>query len=341
MKIVFVFLIFIFTISTAFDVDSFLKKFCKISTECLNYIRTEDVLCCENVAFSKEEFLEIQENDFQISSAESVFFGKGDLGTVNGNFFSKFPNATEMTFANTKISLKNKDGAFTNSQLRKLNFYECELSDNLNSNSLHALEDLESLVLIGNEMEFKIIDSTFLKRNKNIKHLMIIFNKDQQTLSKDAFKNLWNLESLIIYNMKENLPSNLIKNNTNLNYLILASSLFTKVPENIPSSVEVLNLSANKIKHVSRRDFQNIGNLKELRIIFNGLETIDEDSFDDLVKLEKLSLGINNLTTLTPRHFENCLSLKWINLASNELMPMEVIEDLRRNSTFDIILDKI
>lgn len=325
----------------AFDSEKFLKEFCKISSECLNILNNAEVLCCEDVTFAKEELEEIQTEDFTITQNPNIFFGRSEIGSVNGNFFSKFPNATQMTFASSKFSLKNKDEAFTNSQLRKLNFYDNQISDNINSLAFHTLSDLESLVLTGNTFEFKEIDSTLLKRNRNLKSLMISLGKDGLKFDKDTFKNLFNLESLVMYNLGQMLPSGLMKNNTNIRNLIIASSGLSKVPENIPDSVEVLNLSVNKIKVISRDDFEDLRNLKELRINYSDLEVIEEDSFDDLVELEMLSLSLNKLTSLTPRHFEKCVSLKWVNLSSNELMDGEVIENLRKNVKFEIVLNKI
>lgn len=326
---------------SVFDSDGFLKKYCKISSECLNIVNNAEVLCCEDVTFSKEELEEIQTEDFEITQNTNVFFGRGNMGIVNGNFFSKFSNATEMTFASSKISLKNQEKTFTNSQLRKLNFYENEISDNMNSLAFHTLSDLESLVLMENAFEFKEIDSTLLKRNRNLKNLMIVFGKDGLRVDEDAFKNLFTLETLVMYNLDQRLPSGLIKNNTNIRNLIIASSCLSKVPENIPGSVEVLNLSVNKISRISREDFSGLGNLKELRINYSDLEVIEEDSFDDLGKLETLSLSLNKLTSLTPRHFEKCVNLKWVNLASNELLDSRVIETLKKNVKFEIVLNKI
>lgn len=327
--------------SKAFDSDKFLKKFCKISSECLHFVRNVEVLCCEDVTFTKEELEEIQTEDFEISQQDNVFFGRGVIGIVNSNFFSKFPNASEMSFANSNLSLKNKEEAFTNSQLKKLNFYEAEISDNINSIAFHSLTDLESLVFMGNRFEFKELDSILLKRNRNLKNLMVVFNRDRQTIHKDAFKNLFSLETLVMYNVGQMIPSGLIKNNTNIKNLTIASSSLTKVPDNIPESVEVLNLSVNRIKVISKKDFQNLGHLKELRINYSALEEIEEDTFDELIELETLSLSLNKLTAITPRHFENCVRLKWINLASNELLNDTIVENLKKNVKFEIVLNRI
>ena len=69
----------------------------------------------------------------------------------------------------------------------------------------------------------------------------------------------------------------------------------TEIPHNITSSMEILLLKSNKIKHVSATDLSLFASLTLLDLDYNGIEYLANGCFDTNERLEILRLSFNNI----------------------------------------------
>ncbi|KAI5940817.1 toll-like receptor 2 [Manis javanica] len=96
-----------------------------------------------------------------------------------------------------------------------------------------------------------------------------------------------------------------------------SSRSLNSIPSGLTAAVKSLDLSNNKITHVSRSDLNGCVNLKALKLGSNGISTIEEDSFFSLGSLEHLDLSYNQLSNLFSSWFRPLSSLKFLNLLGN------------------------
>ena len=75
----------------------------------------------------------------------------------------------------------------------------------------------------------------------------------------------------------------------------LSKQQLTEIPHNITSSVEILLLKSNRIKHVSATDFSLFVSLTLLDLDYNGIEYLANGCFDTNERLEILRLSFNNI----------------------------------------------
>lgn len=81
-------------------------------------------------------------------------------------------------------------------------------------------------------------------------------------------------------------------------------------------SLQVLDLSQNRIRDITRESFGSLTDLKYLYIFDNMLNHIDDDAFSQLVNLEALDLSGNGLLEVPPEIFSLPL-LRNLYLADN------------------------
>ncbi|KAM8856013.1 toll-like receptor 8 isoform 2-T2 [Spinachia spinachia] len=126
----------------------------------------------------------------------------------------------------------------------------------------------------------------------------------------DSFSNLSNLTKLNLRwaNKKENqtvmIAANAFKNLTKLRRLILTRIGLTEIPENLPHSLQTLNLNINNITLLENGSLNGLTNVTHLLLSRNCYSgnpcgksvTIEEDSFAVMRKLQYLDLSSNNLT---------------------------------------------
>ena len=117
----------------------------------------------------------------------------------------------------------------------------------------------------------------------------------------------------------------------------------TSVPEDLPETSTILNLSKNNLSTIFLFSFGNVPRLKELYLNSNNINTIIEGSFKNLShlksldlsensleivssgtlvglnNLENLSLSYNRLSFITNKTFSQFKKLKYLNLMGNEL----------------------
>ncbi|XP_030756095.1 toll-like receptor 2 type-1 [Sitophilus oryzae] len=98
-------------------------------------------------------------------------------------------------------------------------------------------------------------------------------------------------------------------------------------PKCLSSDVEVVDLSFNRIRKISRSDFQKHPHIKYLYLADNLITNIEENTFEDLDKLETLDLSLNALGKLPPTIFK-LPSLKTLYLSQNTNLNLsESIQD--------------
>ena len=105
----------------------------------------------------------------------------------------------------------------------------------------------------------------------------------------------------------------------------LAGENLTEVPRAlIPSSVEVLDLSGNRIRGLTRNSLASFGSLVDLRLRDNGIDSIPDGVFARTVSLQILDLSGNNLTSLDRHTFRGAAEiLLHLDLSNNRLENVE------------------
>ncbi|XP_034717836.1 toll-like receptor 22 isoform X1 [Etheostoma cragini] len=127
------------------------------------------------------------------------------------------------------------------------------------------------------------------------------------------------------------------------NIAICSSSKLNTVPQDIPSMVNGLDLSVNKIQKIQASDFKNLSLLMQLDLKRNLIWQIDPGTFANQIFLKKLNLnnnrlvqlgdglfdGLNNLTELrlyrnhiravAPTSFKSLTSLTFLDISNNKL----------------------
>ena len=93
----------------------------------------------------------------------------------------------------------------------------------------------------------------------------------------------------------------------------------TFIPEDLPESSTILDLSKNNLSTIFLFSFGNVPRLKELYLNSNNIHTIIEGSFKNLSHLKSLDISENSLEIVSSRTFEGLNSLVNMSLAYNRL----------------------
>uniref|UniRef100_UPI0037E80983 toll-like receptor 22 n=1 Tax=Semicossyphus pulcher TaxID=241346 RepID=UPI0037E80983 len=91
------------------------------------------------------------------------------------------------------------------------------------------------------------------------------------------------------------------------------------VPADIPSTVEGIDLSSNKISKIQAFDFKNLSVLKELDLKHNVISWIDTGAFAHLISLKKLILNSNKLVKLDADLFRGLSNLTELRITNNHI----------------------
>ncbi|KAH9499024.1 hypothetical protein Btru_004243 [Bulinus truncatus] len=160
--------------------------------------------------------------------------------------------------------------------------------------SLNALEEKNDLVYL---LDIKGMAELYLTRAKWLK-----CNNYSDNISDEKSSS----EKCVIVN-------HIYANCSRLNLL--------KVPEDLPTSLEKLNLNNNFIRELNENDFLNYSHLKELSIASNCLSNLHENAFVGLGKLKLLILTNNVLIFkdgIFPEHvFHPLINLTELRLSLN------------------------
>ncbi len=94
---------------------------------------------------------------------------------------------------------------------------------------------------------------------------------------------------------------------------------FTSIPMNTPSNAECLNLSTNKIEHISKMNFEKFHILFEIDLVENKISELTINSFGNLSELTKLFLSKNRIFRIENNSFMLLHQLKFLDLSGNRL----------------------
>ncbi|XP_029171967.1 leucine-rich repeat-containing protein 24 [Nylanderia fulva] len=108
----------------------------------------------------------------------------------------------------------------------------------------------------------------------------------------------------------------------------------THVPGNLSSEIQYLDLSDNRISHLTYNAFERVHlvNLHKLALRECGIESIHTNAFNGLKIIIEIDLSGNNIRTLHPGTFQETLRLRVLLLNQNRLKVLE--NDLFFNLTF-------
>jgi Leucine-rich repeat (LRR) protein len=114
--------------------------------------------------------------------------------------------------------------------------------------------------------------------------------------------------------------------------VISYKNLNQKLPENVGfifKNLIFFDVSVSKVKFIAKNDFENMKNLKHLRLYHNEIEELPTDVFEGLENLEILNLSSNKIKSLPKTTFANNWKLKilWINENSLERIETETFEN--------------
>lgn len=224
---------------------------------------------------------------------EMVLHDNINLEVLDMNF-SRFSSLKYLTLNNNNIKMVNVDFLFENKQLVKLKIQEPSLILN-NSVFMSNESDLMYLHL---EI-FKITEKSFNSLPKNIMEIVIdnTFITDTKSLSmthkypqlKFLTLNNCSLEDIVLDPSGNTLTHLAVVHNrleANIHHLGRLVTLLD------------LNLSFNRIFHVTEMDFRNMPAIIHLNLSNNRIILIEKNSFQKNKNLEVLDLSNNNLHTI-------------------------------------------
>ncbi|TDG97505.1 hypothetical protein EPR50_G00226680 [Perca flavescens] len=103
------------------------------------------------------------------------------------------------------------------------------------------------------------------------------------------------------------------------NVAICSGSKLETVPQDIPSTVNGLDLSVNKIKKIQASDFKTLSVLTQLDLKRNSINQIAPGTFANLISLKKLNLNNNRLVQLRDDLFDGLSNLTELRLYRNHI----------------------
>ncbi|XP_045890674.1 toll-like receptor 13 isoform X1 [Micropterus dolomieu] len=126
---------------------------------------------------------------------------------------------------------------------------------------------------------------------------------------------LWNINRLVIPVEGFSLRSCRISYNN----AICTKSKLTAVPQDIPPTVQGLDLSANQLIKIQSSDFKHLALLTQLDLNRNRISKIDTGAFANLISLKKLNLNNNKLDKLVDNLFDGLRNLMELRINNNHI----------------------
>ncbi|XP_018408548.1 PREDICTED: toll-like receptor 13 [Nanorana parkeri] len=106
------------------------------------------------------------------------------------------------------------------------------------------------------------------------------------------------------------------------------------VPDNLPRTTSMLDISSNRIEVIKATDFSNVTHLQQLNASNNHIQVVEKGSFQMLTALNVLNLNHNNLMMLNNNIFEGLQNISILLLNNNNItsilpMAFSPIENLK------------
>jgi Leucine-rich repeat (LRR) protein len=228
----------------------------------------------------------------------------------------------------------------TNIPAAQLAHLEITIAD-FSNNSILALDEyafanvirLEVLDLSSNRLS-EIKEGTFLPIKDTLVQLSLKANELSQMMGARLGSSFSGLSKLRLLYLDRNgftsLPD--LSTMTSIEDLSLCHNRLDTLNDPItgqallPSSLRYLQMSANRLKHITRKTFQNLVNLKYLYLSGNQISYIENDAFSHLTHLTALYLSRNSLKQIPSRAFYSLVNLQRLDLAGQNQV-LSKIED--------------
>ena len=205
-------------------------------------------------------------------------------------------------------------------------------SSNDRINILNLFNNLEELILIGNENIIKILENVNLIK---LKKLCLSNNKISDINALEKAK----IDELEILNLHNNEISNINilegKNFKKLKELYLSRNkisdinVFKKVQFD---KLEILDLSDNQISDISFLENDNLREIKELYLSWNKISDLKVIEKVKLDKLKILILYYNEISDINILENANLSELKELNLSCNKISDIRVLKKVALNN---------
>ncbi|CAD6234554.1 GSCOCG00001983001-RA-CDS, partial [Cotesia congregata] len=136
-------------------------------------------------------------------------------------------------------------------------------------------------------------------------------------IDRAIFKPLSSLVELDLSgNLLTDLPSDVFEG-TDLQSLKLNDNFLTSLTSVNATSLDILDVSNNRIKVIAKGDLDNVPSLEQLIISGNELKRIHQHAFSELDQLEHLDISNNKLTSFTEHHLRNSPRLEVLLMSDN------------------------
>lgn len=299
---------------SAFDKKKFLQS-CKQKVGC--YAECSTCAVCEDLNLTPEDYESFKAQEYYILDNQCVVFSKSDMGVVNSDFFKQFPNTRRMYFERTVLSLKSSEKVQPHEKMLFLMFLHSTLNDNLQTNALNSLVNLEKLEIIQSDLTSRKMDDFLLKKNMKLRSFVMTSRK--------------NVDPMQSVSIGKDLNLKYIKMNVFLDGF----------PEDLPKSTETLILEHPKATNLKKRSLKGLKNLMELKLSWADISEIDEDAFDDLEKLEILDLEYNQIQSFRTRHLKNNKHIRTVIFDSKSGMVDLSILGLRKGDKIGVFMKSV
>ncbi|XP_034947927.1 uncharacterized protein Gp150 isoform X2 [Chelonus insularis] len=136
-------------------------------------------------------------------------------------------------------------------------------------------------------------------------------------VEKHLFKPLTALAELDLSgNLLSDLPVDVFEN-TDLQRLNLAGNFLTTLASITAASLNILDVSNNRIKVIAKSDLDNVPLLEQLHVSGNNMKRIHQHAFSELDQLEYVDISNNKISSLTEHHFRNNPRLEVLRMNDN------------------------
>ncbi len=157
----------------------------------------------------------------------------------------------------------------------------------------------------------------------NLKELIIRSDLDLNRITRDTFKSLVNVETIILLECDiSGIDSDAFSDLTNLKFLAVCHGSLKKFSSvDLPVNLEQLNLSNNQfgsIKDVFNHE-KSYTKLTMLDLSCNRIASLPANAFRGLCALRSLELGENKLSKVSDEAFEGLVNLRELDLQKTGL----------------------
>ncbi|XP_070559714.1 chondroadherin-like protein [Ptychodera flava] len=119
------------------------------------------------------------------------------------------------------------------------------------------------------------------------------------------------------------------------------SQSLTAIPEDIPSTTTILDLSDNNLDAIPSRAFQELSSLLTLHLSYNNIQDLANDTFKGLQNLSALQLRGNKLSKLPEDVFRDLMNLRTLQLKKNTLTSLPPVAGMVMLKTLNLAKNNI